>query len=522
MVTAAATLPVEPHEVAVASPIALACMCRLPDAPGGPAPWDPWEHQKEVWRALLTHRKVIVLKARQLGMSRALALYALWYVMSHAGAKVLVVSIGEREASAFKQHLSDLFHSLPDAVKSKWIVVRDNDTILELAHENGLRSKVTSLPSSATAGRGETSHLLILDEGAHYERANERMGALMPTAGDVGQVVLSSTAKGLGNLFEQTWNGSPLNGWHPIFVPPDARPDRSEAKIEALRAEAGDLGPQEYPRTPTEAFLASGRCAFHVPSLQVYLENRCTDGQGVFHIKRDASGVYAEDDPKEGMWRVWRFREPGRDYVITGDPCGGRGGEDFAAMAVYDRVSSDQVAAFHGKVEPDEFAKIMVRAGWLWSGHTGRPALLVPESNNHGHAVIALLREWRYPALWTYERIDQRRDAKTVEYGWPTTSSTRHIMLASLKEAIREGTMGIRDRAAIGEMMTFVVKVTGAGNEREEAETGMHDDRVIAHAIASVILQRPAAGVFDVERYRDDELDPSPAYRPRTSSLTGY
>jgi hypothetical protein len=277
--------------------------------------------------------------------------------------------------------------------------------------------------------------------------------------------------------------------------------------------------------SPGEAFLASGRCAFQVPALQDYLENICRPAIGRFSVLRDARSVYAERDER-GPWRIWRFREPGRSYVITGDPCGGGGGKDYAAMAVYDRDSWEQVAAYHGRPEPDEFARDMIRAGWLYKDQEGRPALLVPEANNHGAAVIAIMRERHYPHLWTFRSLSQRRDIRQVEFGWTTTTKSRKLALAALKEGVRERSLIIRDSAAIGEMLRFVVKVTANGTEREEADDGSNDDRVMAHAIAAVVLQRKVAGVFRPERFLSDPvIDEAPldeTYEPRVSAVTGY
>lgn len=511
-------------KAAISSPLALAAMVTIPDAPGGPSRFRVWQHQREILRLLLTVRRGVILKARQLGVSRVLALFSLWFVLAHAGVKAIIVSVGEREAKAFKEHVVDMWRSLPESVRGAFRLGRDNDQVFEIVHADGLRSRLTSLPSSA--GRGETAHLLIMDEGAHWEQADERMAKVLPTSADIGQAVLASTANGVGGTFHDIYEGAPANGWSPMFIPADARPDRDARWIEVERAALDDKGPQEYPMSAAEAFLATGRCAFHVPSLQEYLEHRCTPGLGLFTVERDSGGVYADADAK-GRWRVWRFRQPGRHYIITADPCGGGGGEDSAAMCVYDRLSWDQVASYHGRPEPDELARDMIRAGWLWTSPGGKPALLVPEINGHGAGVMAILRERRYRNIWSHTRIDQRRDERQIEYGWNTTTQTRRIALASLKEGIRKGQLGIRDAAAIGEMLRFIVKVTGHGTEREEAGPGAHDDRVMAHAIAAVILQRPAAGAVNLDQAAEEDFDPwddAPVdgYTPRVSAITGY
>ena len=74
-----------------------------------------------------------------------------------------------------------------------------------------------------------------------------------------------------------------------------------------------------------------------------------------------------------------------------------------------------------------------------------------------------------------------------------------------------QGSLGIRDQAAVGEMLRFIDK-----DGREEADAGAHDDRVLTHAIAAAVLAR--------SRNASPPKPSAPAkpYRPRVSSRTGY
>lgn len=518
-------------QIAAAHPILMARFCKIVRPKkvegedvelleGKPAPLELWPHQRELLDLAMKRRRVIVLKARQLGVTWTWALMALWYALTHPGAQVVVVSVGERESQSVIRRIRYLYESMPESLRQVFRVLRFTNEMVEVEHRDG-NSIILSLPSSSTAGRGETINLLILDEGAHWDDASNRMASLIPTMADIGQVVVSSTANGIGGYFFDLWEQGETMGWHRLFAGAESRPDRDAEWVERERrqldlqgAEEGksNLGAQEYPYTPTEAFISTGNCVFPTDVLADYLTNSVRSHQWRGSLMMDATGVRAVPD-QYGLWRVWRWREPGRRYLITGDPCGGGGGLDSAHMVVGDVHSLDQMACLHGKPEPEEFARQMYRAGYMWND--GRdPAVLAPEANNDGRAVVAYLREWGYPNLWATKRFDQRRAEERVREGWLTTSASRPVMIAALQEGLREGSLGVRDKLAVGEFQRFIANPrTG----RPEAMDGYHDDRTMAWAIFAAIALRESSGV-DAPR----PVARMTPYRRAGSSLTGY
>lgn len=513
--------------VAAAHPFALAAMTKIlakregakaEDSEilqGEPVPLRLWPHQREILDAALKRRRIIVLKARQLGVTWAMALFCLWYAFAHPNAQIVIVSIGEREARSFGRRIQFLYDNLPQAVRAAFPAPNPTLEAFVVRHDAG-DSRITSLPSSSTAGRGETVNLLVLDEGAHWEDASTRLASLLPTTEDLGQLLFASTANGFGDPFQQTWDMAPENGYTKIFANATSRPDRDDDWVLQARSRVPDgKGVQEYPMTPAEAFLSSGKCAFSTRHLQEYLDHRTRPARRRGNIQVDGGRVRFEADEINGGWRVWEWRTEGRRYMISGDPCGGGGGTNYASMYVWDMDSWDTVAAYHGRPEPVDFATLMIRAGWLWRNGKGEPALLAPESNLDGRAVIAILRERSYPNVWVMPTYDQTRDDRVVQLGWATTTRTRPLMLATLKEMVREGTLGIRDNLAIGEMLTFEVNPkTG----KEEARDGCFDDRVMALAIGAVVLGREASGTAP----RDTGPVSLAPYRRVGDKITGY
>jgi hypothetical protein len=187
---------------------------------------------------------LIVLKARQLGVSWTMASHALWFSLAHPARKSYMFSVGDREAMSLLDKVRELYKSLPLEVRLARPLVTDNKRELAWQHP-GYTSHLTSLPSSA--GRGETAHMLYLDEGAHWEDSSKRLAAVLPMAADIGRVVFASTANGMQGRFYDIYANSPGNGWDRLFMAADARPDRSAEWVERERSKGGELGAQEYP-----------------------------------------------------------------------------------------------------------------------------------------------------------------------------------------------------------------------------------------------------------------------------------
>ncbi len=474
-----------------------------------------WPSQRELLRAAREHRRIAFLKARQLRFTWTLALLMLWWAIDRPYTSSAYVSIGQRESEDVTRRMMLLHSSLPREVREAYPLLAESLSRLEIGHPEGGPSEILSLPSTSTAGRGKTLSLLVGDERPHWRYPEEQEASLLPAAAG-GTVIMGGTANGY-ETFWARWAGAPANGWHPIFVGALADPSRTLEWVAREREAAGAYGPQEYPLSPEEAFVASGRCAFDAQSLQWLLEHSCEPPAwrgrlAVTHMDEGRDVVLCEA-AERGAWRVWDWPRAGRSYLIAADACGGQGA-DYAAAAVYDTASWDQAAAFHGRVDPAELADELTKAGWLYQD-AGRPALLVPEANNHGQAVVALLAARGYPNLYEREAEPERRrrtlTASAARLGFETTAKTRPAALATLKACVRDGSLGIRDADAVLEMRRFVVTETG----REEADEGANDDRVLTHAIAAHVLAR------------SPQSKPLPAVRaepyvPQVSEVTAY
>jgi hypothetical protein len=444
----------------------MSAWCRLSGKP-----IDLWDHQRQVLDLCMTGKGLVILKARQLGVSEVIAMYVLWFAMTNPNSQSMLISIGDRESVDLLARLEALYDSMPAEVRNYASKKGPpNQHILRLGN-----SIIRSLP--AGAGRAFKSDLLVLDEAARWENADERMADLMPTAADSGQTIISSTARGIGNMFWRQWAQTRPNT-NRIFIPATARPTRTRQWVEQQRNELMHLGPQEYPLTSQEAFLSSGVGILDTSGLSWMTEHMARTGT---RYEISAQGAVRD---QAGRWTLWQAPEPGRDYILAADSSGGGAGSDPSAACIYDVGARCQVGAFWGRVPPHVLARQLANAGLIYN-----TALIAPEANDHGKAVVAHLADAGYPRIYESERFDTARGGVSGagQLGWVMSRASKHTAVGALGSAIYHRTVCIRDVEAISEMTMFGEIAPG-----KFAAISGHDDRVIAHAIAIAIMDHSA------------------------------
>ncbi len=220
------------------------------------------------------------------------------------------------------------------------------------------------------------------------------------------------------------------------------------------------LAVQEYAEDPVSCFRASGECVFDLESV-----DRALQGSG--------EALEARDNQRLTIWLPAR---PGRRYVIGADPAGGGIEGDYSCAEVIDREMGAQCAELHGHWPPREFAGRLAALGKEYN-----TALLAVESNNHGHAVLAILRTLQYPQVFVQKGQD----------GWATSAVSRPPMIENLGSALMDEPGLFRSLRLLNECRTFVRFANG----NTGAAPGTHDDCVIALAIAWAVRKAEAGRI---------------------------
>jgi len=236
----------------------------------------------------------------------------------------------------------------------------------------------------------------------------------------------------------------------------------------AKRRQYGALFLQEFPEDDQTCFISAGSMYFP-PEIVSELAQTVPDS------------VPRKEIP--GGYEI-RWEEPQKDvqYVAGCDTSEGIAGGDRNGVGILRRDTWAQVATVHGLFSPRELAEHAVRLCREYN-----EALLGVERENHGHLVIDRIEALGYGLPHTqggtlYYHADGKDDGKRRlgKKGWSTNERTREQIIGDLRAALVDGSMVVRDRDFISEMMTFCRQSNG----RWDHDSGAYDDTIFKWGIA--------------------------------------
>jgi len=239
--------------------------------------------------------------------------------------------------------------------------------------------------------------------------------------------------------------------------------------------------------------MKSGNAVFDLDKLQEH--ESAVEPADRFNFLVEAPKRFTKVPDAYGNLRVWREPERGLKYAIGADIAEGLEYGDYSCVQVLEAKSGEQVAVWHGHIDPDLFGSdVMSSLGWWYN-----TALVIPENNGgQGVAAIKELQQAGYPLIFRQRRTQDRNEKQTEMYGWRTTSSTKPFVMSELSAAIREDDLILHDAETIMELKTFV-------RDGKKMNGSPHDDRVMALALAN----EGRRWVYS-EEYRVPEEKPGP------------
>ena len=478
----------------------------------GRARLELFDYQRDALQKFQSERYLVILKARQLGLTTITMAYALHHILFRPGANVVLVSKNQTTANKALELLDFMWDFLPGWVRDFGPTLESNAaTSHQWRHPDGMTSSITSYAATKTVAAGQTATLVVWDEAALAEHQDEVLRTLMPTTDAGGQMLVFSTARGGYNTFAALYRGAMRNEneFSPLFYPwyvsrllnPSAsmlevcgaRPcdkcvDRTlyEQKRQSMTSKPWQFF-AEYPEEPDEAFRQSGRSRFgSLPPLEEY---RPFEWRG--RIVRDGSGMPVLVEDLDGPLRL---REDALDGTPAGlraalavDPATGAGG-DYTAMTVgwFDETGVPQRVGFwHANdIEPGEASEDAALIGEFFADNSGRPALLaVEKQGGYGDTFIRELREHRgYTNLYVHTYTGHRARRRETTFGFPMSYARRPLVIDLLAHHILgKDVMELEgiDPMLRFELGTFVVREDG----KVTADTGCYDDLVMSCAI---------------------------------------
>jgi len=487
--------------------------------------------------------RIVALKARRMGFSTYFSARFFWKSAFHRNRKAAQITHEPEATDTLFKMVKRMYDHLP-----KWMQPEqkyNNKSLLEFNNKDG-----TGLNSGfrvATAGKsdfgsGQSIHFLHLSEMAKWpvETTQSLMTSVeqtVPFDDPEAEMVIESTAKGMGGAFYSRFYGAKYRIWvkklnsegkavidtasnasaavdntftsiflpwfvfedYVMPVPPDFKKTQEEVELAerfglsdrqmAWRRFAianlceGDIDRfnQEYPDSPEVAFLTSGRPVFDNIKVSAW-KDAAPKPRARYEYETIVGGGSDFGPTDNGRLAVWEEPDPNKAYIVGADVAEGLEKGDFSCAYVINHLTGDMVAEWHGKIDADMFARVLYQLGMRYN-----VALLAPERNNHGMTVISWLQNnLMYPSSRIYVEMVHDPPAKPYKrYGWVTSLKSRAMLIDNLIREVREGIHGIKSADLLDEMLSFKIQKSG----KMEADSDMHDDRVMAYAIAKYVKQ---------------------------------
>lgn len=497
--------------------------------------------------------RIIVLKARQIGISTAIEALAFTVAFTLMRMRAMIVA----HEMGSSEHLLSMSQNYFDEFEFKDFYTQKNKSAKILSWVETKSQMSISTAKNTGSGRSRTIQFLHGSEVAFWDNADLLMTGLAQAVPDLplSFIFMESTANGIGNYFNTAWveacKGE--NDFIPMFFPWYTHPeykashinipmikgqfDQEEIHLVQLmrdppkeRWNDWTVTPldnveildrlswrrwaiknkcdsnilkfhQEYPTTPEEAFISTGTNIFPLANLDK-----------VFEFTNGARGQIVREGNKvrfqpyeDGKLKLFKTPVKGAEYIVAGDPKKASEG-DYACAQVLNRRTWEQVAVYREKIDPVTFGEIMMNLGVYYN-----TALLVPEIQGGGYATIGVILDRQYPNVWQHEKSETMPGQLDKWFGWDSNWKTKSQAISILKKVIIDGLGLFHDRQTYDELKNYVALGNGKFGNGENVD---HDDMVMALAIAMAVTHftmadLPTAEILDMSGY----IPPTPKVR---------
>jgi len=338
-----------------------------------------------------------------------------------AGKRVLLSSTSQDQADTFWDYITDWLQPL---LQSKAAYKNEVKRIIKLG-EGRIQVKTGSNPDAL---RGGKSDLLVLDECAYLDPdAWRKVGAPMLADTD-GTAVFISTPKRRNWFFElyQQAIADTSGRWAAWNFSTHENPHLPKHAVDAL---VGDMTEEDYRQEILAEFLEGEGAVFR------YVSERCTASKRAPYRGRFVAGI---------------------DFAQM---------QDYTVMVVMD-------ADTRTVVDYDRFRQMdwsVQRARIRTMADRWKIERIIAERNSAGSPNIEALQ----------------KDEQLPVIAFDTTPSSKPPLIESLVLAFDRGEItALNDAVMKGELMAYERKVSHTGRSQYSAPDGLHDDTVIALALA--------------------------------------
>ena len=480
---------------------------------------DTLNKAKEDFEAgLITDISLLVLKGRQQGFTTVVTAYQLaCSILNRNFQGYTLADKSDNSEAIFQNKAKFPYSQLPEALKPTEKFNNRKQLLFEKINSSWAVDTATK-----DVGRSRTVNFFHGSECAFWQNG------IAPVQGALGEAftrncikIYESTGNGY-NDYQKMWNsGSHINCFYEWWKTKeyrvrfpgedvrdsflraiDTKKDWIWERLRWLRDEKSldaeqlfwywnkydkyldkDLIKQEYPCTPHEAFLLSGKNVFDVAIVLDRL-SRLQKPMKTGYFVYDYDGLKISNirwvNDRDGYIEIYQVPNVPEmtEYCIGGDTAGE--GSDYFVADVLDAKTGLQVAKLRHQFDADQYTRQMYCLGKYY-----KDALIGIEANFDSYPIMELQR-LGYPKQYTRVAQDTYTGKTEKRFGFKTTSLTRPTIISRLVEIVREHCEMINSKDTLEELLTIIRNEKG----RIEAPQGGHDDQMMSLAIAHHIREQ--------------------------------
>ena len=439
------------------------------------------------------NKRIIILKARQLWMSTYKIIEGLDRALFFSNQTIIITAHKQEKLKELFEKAKFAYDNMPEAIKIKgWYW---NKPVAHYNNANELYFKdINSRIKVSLDSRSWTPTSLHITELAFLDRAKEMWTWSLPSMPKDAPITVETTANGIWNFFYDLWHKyKDKDDWEfkTLFFPWYDDPNYVLDKDLDIPDELSYLNNlwltkqqinwyvnqydilwrevfQEYPSTPSEAFLSTWNPVFNLNKL-----------------KQLSKLEYKIDDKYKDLRIYWKISN---DCIYWVDTAKGWLDGDNSCITIRDRELK-LLACYYGKCPPDQLWEIIEYTYNLWY----KSQNIWIEVNNTWISTIDYLKNTKLaPYIYWQTVVDERTQKKTKKLWFNTNAKTRPLILNDIEELVRKDLITqIDDRVKI-DFMHFIYN----DNWRPEAQQWQHDDWVMAEAICCYMRKQPKQIVF--------------------------
>lgn len=406
--------------------------------------FNPFPYQERIIETIHNNKNTLGKLFRQAGKSTIVAAYFAWYVLFNDNKTAVILANKQAIAIEIFGRVQFIIESLPHWLQQG--VVEWNKKSLAL--ENG--SRCIAAATSASAVRGMSVNLLLLDEFAHLHPnlAEEFIASVFPTlsSSETSKLVIISTPNGL-NHYYKLW-AEAKNG-NNDFVTVDGKwQENPKRTLEWAESQRKKLGEVKY-RQEIE-------CSFEGSSYTL------VDGSKLSTLPI-TTPIYEKDG-----FEVFEKPTKDRNYVITVDVSRGRH-MDYSAFTIADvtKMPYKVVATYkNNEITTLEYPHLIYNTARQYND-----AYVLVEINDLGEEVSnTIWYDYEYENLYFTKgnSLSQTRGYPGVR----TTSKVKSLGCSVLKELIEKDQLTVNSYRIIEELGLFVQHKKSYASQ----DTSVNDD----------------------------------------------